>query len=743
MDLYAKSANTTSSSSSSNSNSNEKQEHVVTPASSSGAAASASASASLCLLYQIASVGKARATTTLATTTTTTTTTSTDDSLYLLSQFQDKPQRISKVHSAFGNFVGGKRKRKRNSFLPEDPELGCEPPSAKRQQRLADVSTACCRNQDSKKSAVSAGPVYTSPVASTTTSETATQELLSLRSLPAAELPKQPPHSPLPDSPDSPPSPDRGAKQQPVVVRYASEDIVAHQDEMLDDSYEESFFDEDPEDEDDDDDDDADADDAIGDINSSSSSPASSTATGCSQNGERTPATQHVPAAQHPNDGSSRNNALRKFNGLDESSAYANYKCLSPAAEIPLRQCPLPSLSWANAAEVWKRMCLRDEQDSHLRSSSMLEHHPGLQPRMRAILLDWLIEVCEVYKLHRETFYLAVDYLDRYLHVARQVQKTHLQLFGITCLFVAAKVEEIYPPKICEFAYVTDGACTERDILQHEKLLLQAINWDICPITATAWLGVYMQLNVSNRTPAAFSQIGRQARSTTQAGAASTCDDAFIYPQFSAYEFVQTSQLLDLCTLDVGMANYPYSILAAAAMSHTFSRETALRSSGLDWEAIQPCARWMEPFFHVISKRAPYLMLNEQNEQVTNKFGLGHICNSIVTDDSHIIQTHTTTMDMYDELLMAQNALHEMRTRTQASPATALRAPVSLLTPPASSHKPDLDINEDEEEEPQKKQHVAAAASNTNINSSSSSSSSSTRAPLTPIYPAHPGSSGA
>lgn len=79
--------------------------------------------------------------------------------------------------------------------------------------------------------------------------------------------------------------------------------------------------------------------------------------------------------------------------------------------------------------------------------------------------------------------------------------------------------------------------------------------------------------------------------------------------------------------------------------------ETALRCSGLDWQAIETCVRWMKPFFNVISNKAPYLQLNEQNEQVTNKFGLAHICPNIVTDDSHIIQTHTTTMDMYVSIL--------------------------------------------------------------------------------------------
>jgi cyclin E len=44
---------------------------------------------------------------------------------------------------------------------------------------------------------------------------------------------------------------------------------------------------------------------------------------------------------------------------------------------------------------------------------------------------------------------------------------------GTTCLFVAAKVEEIYPPKISEFAFVTDSACSEKEILDMELVVLK------------------------------------------------------------------------------------------------------------------------------------------------------------------------------------------------------------------------------------------------------------------------------
>ena len=60
----------------------------------------------------------------------------------------------------------------------------------------------------------------------------------------------------------------------------------------------------------------------------------------------------------------------------------------------------------------------------------IVAQNPALQPRMRSILMDWMIEVSEVYRLHRETFYLAVDFIDRYLSATRAMQKTRLQLIG-------------------------------------------------------------------------------------------------------------------------------------------------------------------------------------------------------------------------------------------------------------------------------------------------------------------------
>ena len=87
---------------------------------------------------------------------------------------------------------------------------------------------------------------------------------------------------------------------------------------------------------------------------------------------------------------------------------------------------------------------------------------------MRGILVDWLVEVAQEYKLVSETLFLAVNYIDRYLS-SEVAPRRKLQLVGITCMSVAAKYEEIYPPQIDEFCYITDNTYTRDEVLAMEQ----------------------------------------------------------------------------------------------------------------------------------------------------------------------------------------------------------------------------------------------------------------------------------
>lgn len=83
---------------------------------------------------------------------------------------------------------------------------------------------------------------------------------------------------------------------------------------------------------------------------------------------------------------------------------------------------------------------------------------------MRAILVDWLIEVHLKFKLAPETLFLGINLIDRYLEVA-PVTKDRLQLVGVSAMLIACKYEEIYPPEVKDFVYITDSAYTREEVL--------------------------------------------------------------------------------------------------------------------------------------------------------------------------------------------------------------------------------------------------------------------------------------
>merc|ERR1719453_29103 len=122
---------------------------------------------------------------------------------------------------------------------------------------------------------------------------------------------------------------------------------------------------------------------------------------------------------------------------------------------------------------------LRREEPLHLPSPTYMDRQVHVNAKMRAILVDWLVDVHKKYKLRPETLFLAVHLLDRHLGVQVTAQR-HLQLVGVSCLFIAAKFEEVYPPQIKDFVYVTDKAYSKEDILQMEVCILRAMNFNVC-----------------------------------------------------------------------------------------------------------------------------------------------------------------------------------------------------------------------------------------------------------------------
>ncbi|XP_046295320.1 G1/S-specific cyclin-E1-like [Marmota monax] len=315
-----------------------------------------------------------------------------------------------------------------------------------------------------------------------------------------------------------------------------------------------------------------------------------------------------------------------------DALVYTN-STFEPQRSTPSRASPLPILNWANREEVWKIMLNKEKM--YLRDKHFLQRHPLLQPKMRAILLDWLMEVCEAYKLHRETFYLAQDFFDRYMATQENIVKTLLQLIGISSLFIAAKLEEIYPPKLHQFAYVRDGACSGDEILTMELVIMKSLKWHLSPLAIVSWLNVYIQVAHLNNIY------------------------EVLLPQYPQQNFLQIVELLDLCVLDVGCLEFPYGVLAASALYHFSASELMQKVSGYQWCDIEKCVKWMVPFAMII---------RETGCSKLKHFG------GVPAEDAHNIQTHINILDLLDKA-EAKKAMLSEQNRISPPPSGVLTLP--------------------------------------------------------------------
>ena len=124
---------------------------------------------------------------------------------------------------------------------------------------------------------------------------------------------------------------------------------------------------------------------------------------------------------------------------------------------------------------------------------------------------------------------------------------------GVTCLFIASKIEEIYPPKLQEFAYVTDGACAEEDILNMELVVLKQMNWSLTPRTANAWSKLILQIDGRINSAAENNSTSNQSV------------HSLIKPSYCGLTHSKIMHLVDLCMLDINALNFSYASLAASA----------------------------------------------------------------------------------------------------------------------------------------------------------------------------------
>ena len=126
-------------------------------------------------------------------------------------------------------------------------------------------------------------------------------------------------------------------------------------------------------------------------------------------------------------------------------------------------------------------------QHAYAINPNYMETQSDINARMRAILLDWLVEVHLKFKLVPQTLYLTVQLIDRFLEL-KVVKRQKLQLVGVTAMLIASKYEEIYAPEVRDFEYISDKAYPQEEIIKMESFMLEALQFRVSVPTTLNFL---------------------------------------------------------------------------------------------------------------------------------------------------------------------------------------------------------------------------------------------------------------
>ena len=100
--------------------------------------------------------------------------------------------------------------------------------------------------------------------------------------------------------------------------------------------------------------------------------------------------------------------------------------------------------------------------------------------KMRAILVDWIIEMHDKFNFKPQTLFQTIWLIDTYLSL-KYIKRSDFQLLGLGCMYISCKYHEIFYPVLKDFIEITDGAYKKEDLLRIEKDILKTINYNIQP----------------------------------------------------------------------------------------------------------------------------------------------------------------------------------------------------------------------------------------------------------------------
>ena len=128
--------------------------------------------------------------------------------------------------------------------------------------------------------------------------------------------------------------------------------------------------------------------------------------------------------------------------------------------------------------EIYTNLLLEETKSCKKIEKDYMNKQYDINDKMRAILVDWLIEVHFRFHFKRKTLFQTIQIIDLFLS-KKLIQKNEFQLLGVASLLISCKENEIFYPPIEEYVNITDNAYTKKELFNMEIYIMKVLNFEI------------------------------------------------------------------------------------------------------------------------------------------------------------------------------------------------------------------------------------------------------------------------
>lgn len=196
---------------------------------------------------------------------------------------------------------------------------------------------------------------------------------------------------------------------------------------------------------------------------------------------------------------------IRNF-GLDISNAPSTSTDIRKRPKLKIKANPLKDVaSWDRenlndpqhvslyAGSITNHFLRLEQDDAYVIDEKYMQYQKDLSPKMRRILINWLIQVHLQYKMNEDVLHLCVNIIDRFLSIF-VIKRQQLQLVGAAALLIASKFEEIYPPSAHKLIAFSEYSFTLEDILNMEGTILESLEFKLIGPSSHRFFERYAQI---------------------------------------------------------------------------------------------------------------------------------------------------------------------------------------------------------------------------------------------------------